>query len=515
MPDELAAELNALRVCTLVGELLATLYYVSSQNSSVIHLARVGEKPLAPTLAREHKFWETHLPWRRLLDVEPDEVVSLATERYAGADAATLPLGLFGLLLALDGCAQQEDRDALAKTLHGHHKVRVATVTQAYHILPKRPSVISRRIGCLPPKHRFRDAGTRDQRLQDYLQHLIFATVPASREFRLVVPNIRLRRMLEDAGDNLLIGVFALLRETEFEFASTGGDAKRVHYNFTGIQNEDDVWAEIERVLCGFRDEAESVGAAAIAVLPELTVTPSLEAKIATWLRTEDPQDVVLLVVAGSFHRQDVAPGDIPVNASPVLQFDGKRAHGTDATGRRTTWLHTKMNAFRVTKQNLDDLRGLGDVARFRGFLALFSEEAEEGVERIWAGRELLLFDLPLGRAAVVICLDYLAEDEVRMLQDLGVDLVFAPAMSHKTTAFHGTNRRVGTYCRATAFCANSAWIVPDGGEEKGTSYVYLPMKQGRYCHHGNARQGPCCFARVACGGLILDVASIKMDADE
>ena len=175
----------------------------------------------------------------------------------------------------------------------------------------------------------------------------------------------------------------------------------------------------------------------------------------------------------------------------------------------------TKMNALRMTRENLDHLRGLGDVARFRAFLALFSKETEQGVERIWTGRELLLFDLPIGRAALVICLDYLADDDVRMLQDLGVDLVFAPAMSPGTTAFHGTNTRLGTYCQATAFCANSAWIVPDGGEEEGTSYVYLPMKQGRYCHHGNAHQGPCCFARVACGGLILDVASIKIDADE
>ena len=342
MPDERAAELNALRGCTRVGELLATLYYIASQNSSVIHLARNGEESLAPTLAREHGFWETRLPWRRLLDVEPDEVVSLATERYAGADAATLPLGLFGLLLALDGCAAQEDRDALPKTLHGQHKVRVATVTQAYHILPKRRSLISRRIGCLPPEHRFRDAGSRDQRVQDCLEHLIFAAVPASREFRLVVPDIRVRKALEAAGDNLLIGVFPLLREIEFEFASTGGDAERVQYNFTGIRNEDDVWAEIERVLCGFRDEAAAAGAAAIAVLPELTVTPALEASIATWLRTQDPQDVVLLVVAGSFHRQDIRSDDIPVNASPVLQFDGTRAHGIDATGRQVTWLHTK-----------------------------------------------------------------------------------------------------------------------------------------------------------------------------
>jgi hypothetical protein len=321
--------------------------------------------------------------------------------------------------------------------------------------------------------------------------------------------------MVQDAEHGLLIGVFPLLKDTDFEFASAGGDATRRHYNFTGIRNEEDAWTEIRTVLCGCRDEAMAAEAAVIVVLPELTIPPSLEARIAQWLRTEDPQDRVLLVIAGSFHRDDISPDDIPVNACPVLQFDGKRAWGVDASGREVEWLHQKMNAFRVTRQNLDDLRALPDVGRFRSFLDLFPDETEEGIEHIVTSSELILFDLPVGRAAVVICLDYLAEDEIRLLQDLAVDLVFAPAMSPSTEGFHDTSRRLGTYCCATAFCANSAWVVPDGAEETGTSYIYLPMRPGLRCHHGAAPGAAPAFTRVACGGLILDVAAIAVESDD
>ena len=66
-------------------------------------------------------------------------------------------------------------------------------------------------------------------------------------------------------------------------------------------------------------------------------------------------------------------------------------------------------------------------------------------------------------------------------------------------------------YCQAAVFCANSAWIVPDGREPSGSSYFYLPMR-GALCRHypgPTARQRE--FARVAMGGLILDVARIAL----
>ena len=509
-----AQSLQSLPRCRSLRQLLASLYHLALADFGEIRLAEDGDAQRQPVLVKERRHWHRALPSRRLLDLDPTEVANLIGARYTGAGHPEALLGLYALLTALDACAGQDEPDAVAEALHGPSRVLEAIGTQEYHILPTPPNLIFRRIQCLPEETRFRDARELAPRLGDYLDNLAFATIPVNRRVRIVTPNVRLRTALSALGRSLRIGVFPLGREFDFEFTTPTRDGKRVPFNFAGIRNEAEIWEQIERVLRGCRDGVEGRGPVAIAVFPELTISPSLEGRISDWLRTEDPDDTVLLVIAGSFHRTDVGGTDMPVNACPVLQFDGERVPGVDASGAAATWFQWKMNPYRITRQNLDALRGSADASRLAEFLSLFPEDAEQGVERVRGGNELLLFDLPIGRAAVVICVDYLAENDVRLLLDLGVSIVFVPAMSPATEQSEETSKRLGTHCHAAAFCANSAWIVPEGHEDKGTSYVYLPMRKALCRQHPGPEGDQRRFACIALGGLILDVGAIVPEDD-
>jgi predicted amidohydrolase len=140
------------------------------------------------------------------------------------------------------------------------------------------------------------------------------------------------------------------------------------------------------------------------------------------------------------------------------------------------------MNRFTVTQADLDRLRQ-DPAPRFARFRGLFPQGISHAIEAIQTQHppEVLLFDLPIGRAAVVICLDYIVPADREFLRDLGVTLLFVPAMSPTLKRFGNTSDPVLAekhYC--SVFCANGAWVVPDGHEATAASYVWLPAKDGR-----------------------------------
>lgn len=516
MGERARSHVSVLSQCQCTREFLASLYEIALSAAPTILQAKNGTLPFAHVLKTQRTFWERALPCRRLLDLDPRELANRIRTQYAEGDDDLVELGLYALLEALDGCAGQEDPDALLKALHGPSKVRPEVRAREYFILPRPANLIFSQVKCLPDSELFRDDRGTAPQVGDFLESLVFAEVPASRQFRVAMPNIKLRKTLSDIGCSLRIGVFPLSRSLEFEFASAPAEPGRIHYSFVDIRNEDAVWGEIEGILRACRDGPLGLGPVHIVVFPELTITASLEARIARWLRTENDSDRIALVIAGSFHRADMGQRDVPANVSPVLQFDGSHVEGIDSGNAAAKWLQPKLNPFRITVQNLDAMRACEDTLHFRDFLRLFAGGAEEGVEHIAPGSTWLLFDLPIGRAAVAICLDYLADTDIRLLADLGVSIVFVPAMSPTTERFRETDRRLGRAHHSAVFCANSAWIVAPGHEEKGSSHIYLPMKKG-ICrlHPGPSGEHQCRFASVALGGLILDVGKIAPDAPD
>ncbi|NQT88661.1 hypothetical protein HQ560_17985 [bacterium] len=500
--------------CSTLGELLASLYHVTSTQFSLIRRAMDGRSGPLEILRAESGYWDKAVRASRLLQAHARSIANQLSRRYRSAQKDDhIWLGLFALLRILDRRARLQNQDAILREFRDPCAVANDLSTAEYHILPKQRSLIAEQIESLPAKERFRDAEDLAPRLGDYLDHLAIVHLPPSRQFNVALPSEPLRKKLETLGHDIRIGVFPLGKHIDFEFTKAQPDGDIVHFEFTGIKNAEQVWGDIETVLTNCRDGADGGGPVHIIVFPELTITPTLERRIAEWLRTENTDDRIVLVVAGSFHRRDLDDQSRLVNASCVLQFDGDRASGTDARGHRVEWVHRKMNAFRFTKANLGHLR-TAEMPRFQTFLDLFHEGAESGVEGIQDGNELLLFDLPIGRTAVVICLDYLADHDARLLQDLGVGLVFVPTMSDDTEQFDLTNRRLGTNCQTSTFCANSAWVVPDGCEAKGAPFIYTPVTGSGYRMHPGPSVPHSRFLKCAMGGLILHVGSISLPSD-
>lgn len=256
------------------------------------------------------------------------------------------------------------------------------------------------------------------------------------------------------------IAVTPLSNDLNFEVASEINQwpmNEKVPFWFTGLKNRRDAEAVLKDTLKRCIDQNVTV-----LILPELTIDTYLLEKTREWLAAENRKQVldskgkkgVLLLVAGSFHRQD-ENGNIH-NVSPVLNYQGD-----------ILWEHTKMKAFSVDARDVEVSPDLKDELKISD---------AGGQERIQEADTLCCVDTPLGRIAVCVCIDFFHDDNLEVLKKSDITLFFVPAMSPGNSRFVETAKNIGAYSKASSFIANF-WKCENTVTEKSASFYYLPRK--------------------------------------
>lgn len=207
----------------------------------------------------------------------------------------------------------------------------------------------------------------------------------------------------------------------------------RIPYRFVGFQGPSDLEAAI--VAVGRLLDAADTAGAHVLMLPELEVPPPL----LTWIEAElrRRRSTLGLVVAGSYHVEH--EGRVR-NRAVVLAGWGDRLWQHDK------WVDFVIPAAEAAHLPADTLAALG----------IDERGGHEDIER---GDELVIADLPIGRLAVGICLDFCGGELTPLLIEAGVNLVMVPSMTSSTDAFKAVAESLGSRTNARVWISNSGWL--------------------------------------------------------
>ncbi len=332
------------------------------------------------------------------------------------------------------------------------------------------------------------------QRIGDHLQNLIlYDNLSPYIEIKAINRNID--QLLLDKGTDLAFRVAPIHYDFEYSFLKVKeeGDRDGVPYIFGEIKNRKKISTAILNVLEKCKKEDVH-----IVVFPELSIDEELRNDISEWLREKNTEKTIIMVVAGSYHIYD-KKRDRYENKSIVFGYDGV-----------PLWEQKKMNRVELDE---NDINGFLKSTKkgFKDFKKLFTENDKKGWEDIEGDNVLIIHDSSIGRMAITICIDYFVKEKVKLLIEPNVNMIFVPSMSPTLDKFVNSNFDLGTYARASVFCANSCWVIT-GGECEGdeikyedSSYIYIPIRNGRV--HMNCSSKCNC---LKCNPLVFRVSEIQ-----
>jgi predicted amidohydrolase len=180
-----------------------------------------------------------------------------------------------------------------------------------------------------------------------------------------------------------------------------------------------------------------------ILVFPELSLTEQLLGQLRDRLATQTG-DFPKLVVAGTL-------------------FDGRRnvCHVLGPDGR-TLWQQPKMNRFQILPDELPDAPQ-----------PIPERGGEEDIDI--SERTIRIADLPFGRVAVLVCLDFILPETYSVLANMQVNCIIVPAMTP-------TTRRFETLAWAHAAASGATTIVCSAPNcpafsSDARSFVYTPVR--------------------------------------
>jgi hypothetical protein len=98
--------------------------------------------------------------------------------------------------------------------------------------------------------------------------------------------------------------------------------------------------------------------------------------------------------------------------------------------------------------------------------------DERDGDEDIHVSATLAIRDLPLGRAHVAICLDFIAPADFDPLHALRVNLCFGPSFTSSAVRFRDRARQLAGANLATTFSVNNA-----ASSSKDLAFCHLPRR--------------------------------------
>ncbi|MBM3237595.1 carbon-nitrogen hydrolase family protein [Candidatus Poribacteria bacterium] len=321
-------------------------------------------------------------------------------------------------------------------------------------VYQKETSKIAKKIESLDSCHQIRTGKDRGARLDDRLENLVVIppeTLGYNIEMRSLP--VTMRNKLEDIDGTLKIAVVQIIDDvSEFtieQSSVTYGD--RPGYWFSGLQNPQQVSESVKEILMDL--SAQGVN---IVVFPELTVPEEVLLAIK---ETMNSSNNLVMVIAGSFHKE----------------CEGKRFNICTVLGPGgiKLWEQKKMHPFVLMPDEASSIPQLSGSDEFK---------SKGGIEAInLAERKIVICDAPpIGRMVVLICLDFIVPEYEAVLRELGVNMVFVPALTPSVSNFQDAARHYGSFARASVFMANSCAVTRKRPKTpQGNSLIYIPIRNG------------------------------------
>jgi predicted amidohydrolase len=335
-------------------------------------------------------------------------------------------------------------------------------------VYQKEKSKIAKKIESLDSRHQIRTGKDRGARLLDRLENL--AVIPPETwgyniEMRsLAVPA---RKRLEEIDGTLKIAVVQIIDDVSFFTIEQSSETleDRPGYWFSGLQNSKQVSESVKEILTDLSTRGVN-----IVVFPELTVP---EEVLLTIQQNMDSSDELVIVIAGSFHKEFEGPEGIPMESSGFLRKKRFNICPVLGPGGIKLWEQKKMHPFALMPYEASSIPQLSgsDVFKSKG-----------GIEAInLAERKIVICDAPpIGRMVVLICLDFILPEYEAVLRELGVNMVFVPAMSPSVSEFQHAARHYGAFAQASVFMANSCAVSRKRPKTpQGNSLIYIPIRNG------------------------------------
>jgi len=180
-----------------------------------------------------------------------------------------------------------------------------------------------------------------------------------------------------------------------------------------------------------------------ILVFPELSFTPALLEELRSRLRARHAEFPKLVVAGTVLSRQR--------SSSYVLGPDG-----------RTIWAQPKMNRFFVRPGEWPDAPE--PIPQVGG---------EEDIDI--SDRAIRIADLPFGRVAVLVCLDFILPETYSILASMQVNCIIVPAMTPRARRFETLGWAHAAASRATTVFCNAPNCPGFGSSAR--SFVYTPVR--------------------------------------
>jgi predicted amidohydrolase len=291
-----------------------------------------------------------------------------------------------------------------------------------YWLLPPPPSGLAQFV---PKQQRLREPKSVGQRLNDALPGLtIFPADDVCVDFVPLPP--LWEKCLSQRLSSLKVALAPLKPGFPCRWQVRSREPQRAAFRAVGIEDETGLHATLERLLD--RCQKEQVD---ILVLPELGLPPAAADWLADLLAGRCGDSHPLLVVGGSWHVAD----DGSCRNRCVVFAAGQA---------NPLWQQEKRQRFTVEPGDTELCQKLG--LNERG-----------GDEDIHVSATLAIRDLPLGRAHVAICLDFIAPTDFDPLHALRVNLCFVPAFTSGAPRFRDQARHLAGSNLATTFFVNNA----------------------------------------------------------
>ena len=227
-----------------------------------------------------------------------------------------------------------------------------------------------------------------------------------------------------------------------------------LYFRLAEIDNETIILAEIEEALEVARRQQTT-----ILMLPELSITPSVDQVMRKILHANRASKYPLLILYGCCHRRTEV-GDRDLNEAVLLN-----SHGQEVLPR-----HRKMMPY------------------------VHREIGLETKEQLARGTKLSVLESPLGNLVLLICLDFFHPRVSEAIADTHGNLLLVPSLSRKTTAHRISAMRFQVQNKASSFVCNR-WLdhvwtdgqeVEEDPESRGTSFFHIPTRGGYVSHLGD-----------------------------
>ncbi|MCK4258440.1 MAG: hypothetical protein KAX49_05650 [Halanaerobiales bacterium] len=220
-------------------------------------------------------------------------------------------------------------------------------------------------------------------------------------------------------------------------------EEKGYRFRFEDYKNLDTLKINIENAL-----NMTVKNKANILIFPELSVPPELKSWISEKIKNIscEHDHEILLTIAGSYHE---------VISQDSETYKCNRSYIYNQFGKELFY-QPKKNKFKKSIEG--ELRDNEEISDIEDLYDPYSKYT--------------IFDFPLGRLMVLICADFSGGERDKDLRDIGVNLIFCPAMTNTLSGkFSNMTIHYGNQLSATTVISNHHY-------SNHAAYSYVPFKE-------------------------------------